>query len=133
MDTLETVKSLYQSFADGNLPAVVSAMSGSIEWSEAEGNPYAPDGAPFVGPDEVVQRLFGRLATEWSEFAVHPATYHHAGDVIVVEGRYTGRHLGTEVDLDAQFCHIWTAGDDALVRFQQYTDTAQLRDAMDSG
>lgn len=133
MDAMETVKSLYESFAKGDVPGAVSAMSGSIEWSEAEGNPYAPDGAPFVGPDEVVQRLFARLATEWNGFAVHPATYHEAGDVIVVEGRYTGRHLATDVDVDAQFCHVWTRGDDGIARFQQYTDTAQFQHAMAAG
>jgi ketosteroid isomerase-like protein len=132
METIELVKTVYTSFERGDIPGATSVMDEAIEWSEAEGNPYSPTGAPFVGPDAVVSELFARLATEWDGFAVHPEVFHDVGDTVVVEGRYRGRHVGTGQALDAQFCHVWGQVSGRLIRFQQYTDTAQLQGTMAS-
>jgi uncharacterized protein len=37
---------------------VLGMMDPDIEWSEAEGNPYKPDGKPWLGPDAVLNNLF---------------------------------------------------------------------------
>lgn len=129
-DTLEPVRRLYDSFARGDIGGAVGVMDPRIRWAESESHPYSPDGSPFVGPDEVVERVFARLATEWDGFAATPESFHDLGDVVVVEGRYTGRHLATGRRLDAQFCHVYGVDGDRLVRMQQYTDTAQFQQVM---
>ena len=63
----------------------------------------------------------------------NPHTLHDAGDVVVVEARYSGRHHGTGKELDAQACHVWTLKDGMAAKFQQYVDTAKLRDVMGAG
>ena len=49
------------------------------------------------------------------------------GDTVVIEGRYKGKARKTGKAFDAQFAHVWQFRDRKVLRFQQYTDTAQWR------
>jgi ketosteroid isomerase-like protein len=130
MRNVEHVRGLYAAFADGDVERVLGAMDPQIEWREAEGNPYEPSGAAWIGSDAVVQNLLVPLGAEWDEFTAHPKEFHDAGDTVVVEARYTGTHKETGKSLDAQVCHIWRVSDGKLTSFQQFVDTAQLQDVM---
>lgn len=130
MNGVEIVSGLYEAFGRGDVPTVLGGMDPGIRWHEAEGNPYMPSGEALVGPDAILNNLFVRLGEDWDGFAVHPNSFHDAGDVVVVEARYSGRHNGTGQELDAQVCHVWTLKDGKIARFQQYVDTAKLQDVM---
>jgi ketosteroid isomerase-like protein len=130
MSTVKIVSDAYEAFGRGDVPAVLGAMDPGIHWHEAEGNPYMPSGEAMVGPDTVLNELFMKLGEDWDGFTVHPGSFHDAGDVVVMEGRYTGTSKRTGKSLDAQVCHIWTIKDGKLAKFQQYVDTAQLQDVM---
>ncbi len=130
MNNVEHFKKLYAAFGQGDIPTVLGAMHPQIKWYEAESNPYAPDGKPFVGPDQVLNKLFARLAEEWDDFKVTPEKFHDAGVTVVVEGRYTGSYKETGKENDSQFCHVWTLENDKITNFQQYTNTAALQEAM---
>ncbi len=130
MSGSEFLADVYDAFARGDVPTVLEAMDPGIRWHEAEGNPYMPTGEAWVGPDAVVENLFVKLGEDWDGFAVHPRSFHDAGEVVAVEGRYSGTYKGTGKPLDAQFCHVWTLKDGKLTRFQQYVDTANLQDVM---
>ena len=99
----------------------------NIEWREAEGNPYKPDGEAWIGGDAIVQNLFMRLGTEWDGFTVTPNEFHDAGDTITVECRYTGASVATGKSINAQACHVWKFRDGKVASFQQYVDTAQMQ------
>jgi ketosteroid isomerase-like protein len=130
MGNVETLKGGYEAFGRGDVPAVLGIFDPNIEWSEAEGNPYKPDGKPWIGGDAIVQNLFVRLATEWDGFTVTPNEFHDAGDTITVECRYTGAYKATGKSIDAQVCHVWKFSNGKATNFQQYVDTAQLQEAM---
>ena len=130
MSAVELLSDLYESLGKGDVPGVLGSMDESIKWREAESNPYRPTGEPWVGPDAIVDNLFVKLAEEWDGFTVHPLSYHDAGDVVVVEARYTGTYKDTGKPLDAQVCHVWTVNDGKVVKFQQYVDTAKMKDVM---
>jgi len=123
-------RSVYEALGRGDVEAVLSAFAPDIEWREAEGNPAQLDGAPWFGPGEVDEKLFRRLAAGWDGFTCTPTRIHDAGDVVVVEGRYSGVVRSTGVAVDAQFCHVWTVRGNQMASFQQYVDTAQLQRAM---
>ena len=74
-----------------------------------------------------------RIGAEWDGFTVTPKDFHDAGAAVVAEGRYTGTHKGTSGALDAQFCHVWKIRNGKIASFQQFVDTAQLRDVMGAG
>lgn len=130
MSGSDIIASLYDAFARGDIETVLGGMDPEVHWYEAEGNPYMPSGDPWVGPDEILNNLFVKLGDHWDEFHVRPRSYHDAGDVVVVEARYVGRHAGTQKSLDCQVCHVWTLKDGKIAKFQQYVDTAQLQDVM---
>jgi ketosteroid isomerase-like protein len=133
MSAVDFVAGVYEAFGRGDVPTVLGAMDPEIRWHEAEGNPYMPSGEPWVGPEAVLNNLFVKLGEEWDGFTVHPQTYHDAGDVVTVEARYTGTYKATGKPLDAQVCHVWTLGDGKLKKFQQYVDTAKMREVMGAG
>lgn len=130
MSNMDVVKSAYAALSRGDVPAVFGAMDSKIEWREAEGNPYMPSGAAWMGPDAILNNLFAKLGTEWEAFTVHPKTYHDAGETIVVEGRYTGTYKETGKSLDVQVCHVWEVRGGKLTKIQQYVDTAGFQDVM---
>jgi hypothetical protein len=130
MSNVELVRGLYEAFGRGDVGTVLGAMDPSIEWREAEGNPYEPNGNAWIGPDAITQNLLVKLGTDWDGFTVHPKEFHDAGDTVIVEGRYTGTHKATGRSLDAQVCHVWKVRDGKLASFQQFVDTAQLQGVM---
>lgn len=133
MSGAELLASLYDAFGRGDVPTVLGAMDPEIRWHEAEGNPYMPSGEAWVGPDAIVQNLFAKLGDDWDGFTVHPKSFHDAGNVVVVEGRYVGTHGVTGKSLDAQFCHVWSVENGKITKFQQYVDTGKLQEAMGAG
>lgn len=130
MGNVQILKDVYEAAAQDDIPSVLAAFDPDIEWREADGHPYQPDGKPWIGVDAVRQNLFNNLDSEWDGFTVSPQAYHDAGDTVVVECRYTGTHNATGKSLNAQACHVWKLRDGKVKSFQQYVDTAQLLDAM---
>jgi ketosteroid isomerase-like protein len=130
MDNVQIARDVYASFGRGDIPTVLAAFQGNLEWREAEGNPYQPDGKVWVGPQVVVDKLFISLGTEWDAFTIHVKSLHGAGDHVVMEGRYTGTYKPSGKKLDAQVCHVLRFSGGKLASFQQYVDTAQLQAVM---
>ncbi|RZU34208.1 nuclear transport factor 2 family protein [Blastococcus saxobsidens] len=129
-DPVTRMKGLYDAFGRGDIPTVLAAMDEGIEWYEAEGGPWFL-GRPFVGPQEVVDGVFQRIATEFEGFEIHPTRFLRDGDTVIMEGRYRARsHAATGKPLDAEVVHVWDLRNDKLVRFHQYVDTRQLADVM---
>lgn len=126
---VDLIRSIYDAFATGDIPAVVATMSPDVEWNEAENFPYA-DNNPYRGPEAVLTGVFGRIATDWQDFGAVPEEYLDAGDTIVVLGRYRGRSAATGREMDAQLAHVWRVHDGKAVHFQQYTDTLQVARVM---
>jgi ketosteroid isomerase-like protein len=128
-DTAELVRSLYEAFAQGDVPYVLGKFSPELVWNEAEGFVYA-DRNPYVGPQAVIEGVFLRLAMEWAGFSVTPEEIVASGDTAVALGRYRGTSKASGMPVDAQFAHVWKLADGKVVSYQQYTDTAQFRDAV---
>ena len=128
-ENVQIIRGLYESFAKGDVPAVLGAMSPDIVWNEAENFPYA-DRNPYVGPQAILMGVFARLAGEWDGFAVEPGEVLDAGDHVVVLGRYRATYRPNGKGVHAQMAHIWRFKDGKIAQFQQYTDTKQFTDAV---
>lgn len=117
---------MYAAFGKGDIPTVLAALDPQVEWWEAENFIYA-DGNPYVGPETVLTGVFMRIASDWDGFAVTPKEVLDAGDTAVGQGIYSGTHKQTGKQVRAQFAHFFTFRDGKIVKFQQYTDTAQFK------
>jgi ketosteroid isomerase-like protein len=124
MSPLETLKSAYAAFGRNDPSALFAAMDPSISWNEAEGTPLAKNN-PYVGPQRVGEGVFGPLLAAIDNFTVVPAQFIDGGDDVAVVGRYGGTMKAGGGRLDAPFCHVYQFRGGKIVRFQQYTDSAQ--------
>ena len=128
-ESVNVVRGMYEAFAKGDIPTVLAALDPQVEWREAENFIYA-DGNPYVGPEAVLTGVFMRLGNEWEGFAVSPEGVLDAGDTVIGHGYYSGTFGKTGKRVRAQFAHFFTFRDGRVVKFQQYTDTAQFREAV---
>ena len=128
----DTVHAIYEAFGRGDIPFVASVMDPQIEWNEAENFLYA-DRNPYIGLPAILEGVFGRIAAEWDGFSVVPEEILGSGETAVAFGRYRGTFKQTGKAVNAQFVHVFRFQGGKVVRFQQYTDTAQFRDAAGHG
>lgn len=129
-DVTGIVQKLYQHFDKGEVPEVLALFDSNIEWNEAEGFSYA-DGNPYLGPDAVLNGVFGRLNAEWDNFTLTNRTYHDVDqDKVLVTGYYSATNKATRKPLKAQFAHLWWVRNGKIQKFQQYTDTHQWASTM---
>ncbi len=126
---INIVRDMYDAFGRGDIAAITAVMDPAIEWNEAENFPYA-DNNPYVGPDAVVEGVFGRIASDWEYWSLDTESFLDAGDYVVVTGRYHACHRQTGNEIRAQFAHVWTLREGRVIRFQQYADTAQVAQAV---
>lgn len=123
------IDGLYKAFAVGDIPTVLGAMDSTIVWNEAEGNAYA-DGNPYIGPDAVLNGVFGRIGAGHEYFNLKDIVLHEMfDDKVLATLRYDGKRNNGNC-YDAQVAHLWTLKDGKVIAFQQYVDTKKLHDAI---
>ena len=127
MSNIDSVKALYQAFAEADIPSVLGFLSPDIAWTEAEGFPYA---GTYHGPNAVLKDVFMRLGTEWNGFAAVPEEFIDGGDTVVALGKYSGTYKATGKSFQANFAHIWKVQDGKAIRFIQYVDTLLVHRAL---
>jgi hypothetical protein len=60
---VDLVRSIYEAFAAGDMPAVLARLHPEMIWMEAENHPYA-DRNPYEGHEAILGGLFARLGGE---------------------------------------------------------------------
>ena len=131
-NNIELTQSLYSAFARGDIASVLAALDPQVEWNEAENFIYA-DGNPYIGPQAVLAGVFAHIGGEWDNFSVTPEQIICQDDTAISRGRYRGTCKATGIAVNAQFVHVFVYKDGKIAKFQQYTDTAQFRDAAGRG
>lgn len=125
------IRSMYDAFAQGDIPYVLGLLDPQAAWHEAENFVYA-DRSPYIGPQAVLEGVFMRLGGEWENFGAAVEEILSDGDTVIVLGRYHGTCRATGVAVNAQFVHVYRLQNGRIVHFRQYTDTAQFRDAVNA-
>ena len=126
-ENVQVVQSFYDAISRGDVGTVLGLMDPEVEWNEAEHFLYA-DHSPYIGPNSILNGVFMRLMSDWEGFKAIPEQFIGMGDMVAVTGRYHGTYRETGKSVNAQLVHVYTVKDGKLVKFQQYTDTAQFRD-----
>lgn len=124
-----TIDNLYKAFATGDIPTVLGIMDAKITWNEAEGNAYA-DGNPYIGPEAVLNGVFGRIGADHDYFNLTDIKLHNMDDnQVLATLRYKAKVKKNGAEYDAQVAHHWTLKEGKVIAFQQYVDTKKLNDA----
>ena len=70
----------YAAFARGDIPTLLAGFHSEVQWRQAEGNPYQPDGAALVGPQAVLEKLLMRIGVEYTTMAKRGNSKPTVGD-----------------------------------------------------
>ncbi|EFW90350.1 hypothetical protein ZOD2009_19873 [Haladaptatus paucihalophilus DX253] len=120
---VETVRTVYEGFNEGDLESVLATMAENVEWVEPVGFVFA---GTYHGPDAVRENVFVPAMERFESFRVEPDRFIDGGDTVVAVGTF---HATTEDGerIESPFAHVNELHDGHITRFVNYTDTALWR------
>lgn len=120
------VRRQYIASAAGDLEALRATLAPDVEWTEMAGFPLA---GTYRTPEGVTANVMEKLAAEWDDWTAHDDTYLVDGENVVVLARYTASNRATGKPLAVRVAHHFVVRGGLIVRFEQFVDTALVRDA----
>jgi ketosteroid isomerase-like protein len=123
----DIIKAHYDASDRGDLEGMLAPLAPDVRWTEMAGFPYA---GTYVGPDEVRANVFERIGAEWDGYTAAITELIDGGDTVVGLGTYSGTFKATGRAFEARVAHVWRLENGRVVRFEQFTDTALVRDAV---
>jgi len=123
----DVVRRQYLASAHGDLEALRATLADDVEWTEMAGFPLA---GTYRTPTGVTSAVMERLGKDWDGWTAHDDTYIVEGENVVVLARYTGSNKATGKDINVRVAHHFIVRGGRIVRFEQFVDTAKVRDAM---
>lgn len=120
------VRRQYLASAAGDLEALRATLAPDVEWTEMAGFPLA---GTYRTPVGVTTSVMEQLGAEWDGWTAHDDQYVVDGENVVVLARYTAQHRGTGKPLAVRVAHHFVVRGGLIVRFEQFVDTALVRDA----
>lgn len=126
----DVVRRQYLASAAGDLDALRSTLAPDVEWTEMAGFPLA---GTYRTPEAVTANVMERLGADWEGWTAHDDSYVVDAENVVVLARYTARNKATGKDLRVRVAHHFIVRGGQIVRFEQFVDTALVRDAIDVG
>jgi ketosteroid isomerase-like protein len=126
----DVVRRQYLASAAGDLAALRATLAPDVEWTEMAGFPLA---GTYRTPDGVTAAVMEKLGADWTDWTAHDDTYVADGENVVVLARYTAVNKATGRPIDVRVAHHFVVRGGLIVRFEQFVDTAKVRDAMPPG
>lgn len=123
----DVVRRQYLASANGDLDALRETLAPDVEWTETAGFPL---GGTYRTPTGVTSNVMEALGRDWQSWTAHDDTYVVDGENVVVLARYTARNLASGKDLNVRVAHHFVVRGGLIVRFEQFVDSATVRDAM---
>ena len=124
---LDLVRATYEGSSEENGRNLLAVLSPDVEWTEAEGFPYA---GTYVGPEALIDGVFRRLGTEWTGYRADVHTYLADGDRVAAFGVYSGTYNATGKSMTSPFAHLYQINDGKVIRMTQYVDTVLVTRAL---
>ena len=123
----EVVRRQYIASASADLEALRATLAPDVEWTEMAGFPLA---GTYRSPKGVTSNVMEVLGRDWDGWVAHDDRYVVDGENVVVLARYTARNKATGKPLSVRVAHHFVVRGGLIVRFEQFVDTALVRDAM---
>ncbi|MFF8190512.1 nuclear transport factor 2 family protein [Streptomyces bobili] len=123
----DVVRRQYLASAAGDLEALRATLASDVEWTEMAGFPLA---GTYRTPHGVTANVMEKLGRDWDGWTAHDDTYVVDGEDVVVLARYSATNKATGKDIAVRVAHHFVVRGGRIVRFEQFVDTALVRDAM---
>ena len=127
-DPADIVRGFYDALGRGDVPGVLARLHDQLEWTEAERFPYYS--GTWRSPQEILDKLLVPLARDWDGFSAKAQDFIAAGDRVVSLGAYSGIFKRTGRSMTAPFAHVWAVREGRIAKFDMYTDTAKVLEAL---
>jgi ketosteroid isomerase-like protein len=124
---IQTIQKAYADFGRGDIAALLAVMDENVTWVTPDIG-QAPGGT-YRGKAGAAQ-FFQQVAETWEFQAFEPREYIASGDQVAVQGSYACTSRATGRPASCDWVMVWKMRDGKVVRFQEYVDTAVLRDAL---
>lgn len=124
---LDLIRRTYEGTSEENGRNLLAVLSADIEWTEAEGFPYA---GTYVGVEALMQGVFKRLGSEWTGYHADVHSFIADGDRVAAFGVYSGTYKATGKSMTAPFAHLYELRDGKIIRMRQYVDTVLVARAL---
>jgi ketosteroid isomerase-like protein len=102
-------------------------VSPDVRWTEMAGFPCA---GTWVGPQQVLDNVFAVLGSAWQGYQFKLEGLIDGGDRVVATGNYHGSYRATGKSMVARVAHVWQLEQGKIVKFEQFTDTLLVAQAM---
>lgn len=123
----EAIKAHYAASDRKDIDAMMAPITRETRWTEMAGFPYA---GTYVGSEAIVAGVFERIGEDWENYAFSLENLIDGGSTIVGIGTYSGAFRKTGKAMRARVVHVWDMDDGKVVRFEQFTDTKLVVDAI---
>ena len=121
IDHVRIVQELYAAFRNGDVGALLTALSPDVEWGEPD-NPFNPAAGTRYGHSGFLEWLrIGRLSEEI--LVLEPREFLTNRDSIAVVGHLKCRVKPTGRHYESDFVHLVTFKGGKIARFQEFFDT----------
>jgi uncharacterized protein len=119
MSNIDTARSAYEAFGNGDLEALKEMMAEDGTWLTSD---ELPLGGETHGRDQIIGN-FAQLPNYWSSFSVEPEEFIDAGEWVIVRGTQRASHNGDS--FEAPFAHLIKFADGKIARGEFYADSAK--------
>ena len=122
-ENVQTVKTAYEAFKRGDIPAMLNLMAEDVEWIQPGPPETIATAGERHGPEQVAQYFM--LVNETFDIEqFEPQEFIAQGDKVIVLGRYRRRVKATGRLDESDWVHVFTVREGKLVRHRAYADTA---------
>ena len=126
-NNFDIIKDHYAASDRKDIAGMMANISPTVEWTEMAGFPCA---GTWMGPQAVIDNVFKVLGSTWDGYQFKLESLVDGGDVIVGIGTYTGIYRATGKPMRARVSHVWRLESGKVVKFEQFTDTLLVDNAM---
>jgi ketosteroid isomerase-like protein len=121
MSNIDTVRSAYQAFHNGDLAALKEIFTEDAVWYSSD---EVRPGGETHGRDEIID-MMAQLAEHWTSVSIDPSTYIDGGEYVVVLG--TQRFANDKGSEQSPFVHVLRFDRDGkVVRGEFHADSAKM-------
>jgi ketosteroid isomerase-like protein len=124
---IEAVKKAYADFGRQDMASLMGVFDETIVWATPDIG--IPPGGTYRGKAEVA-RFFQQVDDIWEFQEFEPRNYIAAGDQVAVQGYYAFTSKETRKSGTSDWVMVWTFKNGKCTAFQEYVDTAALRDVL---
>lgn len=131
-ENVKIVQQAYASFAQGDMPGVLSRLADDIDWCQSGPEGVLPFAGPRRGKNEIIS-YFQAVGQALNIQIFEPLEFIPYDDRVIVLGHEKGETKPTGRKYEFDWIHIFTLRDGKIVQYRDYYDTAVLVEAFRKG